>query len=185
MIKYLRILVLFFIFPISGENLRVVTSRDLKGNIKACTCTAIPISGLAGRGSFLESIQINPKTDLLLELGNYIGPAISREQFPALFEGFLALGYHSLGLSEMELKNVSTEAWDKMIYQPVSSNLNSLSGEPSFKTIETFYRNGNVIHFLSFYFPSFTNRLGEVYLSSLSYTPVNQKLNQIVQNLMI
>ncbi|HNM04228.1 MAG TPA: hypothetical protein PKK05_15045, partial [Leptospiraceae bacterium] len=44
----------------AGESFRLIFSHSLKGNVNACTCTAIPIAGLLKRDFFFQKIQVSP-----------------------------------------------------------------------------------------------------------------------------
>jgi hypothetical protein len=162
---------------------RIVTSRDLKGNVKACTCTTIPIAGMEGRASFLESIKIDPSRDILIETGDYLGTGVPMEKYPAIFESFLGMGYHFLGVGGSEVKNSSKDSWEKFIYAPVSTNLSYSQKDASFKKMESVFRNGKEIKFLSFVFPSKMESIGDTYTSSLNYTEPKDYFLQIPQDI--
>lgn len=149
--------------------LKIFISRDLKGNVKSCTCTTIPIAGMEGRAQFLESNKVDPKRDILIETGDYLGSGISMEKYPAVFESFLSMGYHFLGLGGMELKNTSKESWQKFIYSPISSNLLYSSTDTTLQKWDTVYRYGREIKFLSLQFPSYLEKIGETYTKNMYY----------------
>jgi hypothetical protein len=177
------LLYLFIIFFNSlysqDQNLRIYTSRDLKGNVKSCTCTTVPIAGMMGRASFLDSEKIDPKKDILIELGDYLGTAIPMDKYPAIFEGFLAMGYHFLGISEQELKNTSKDSWQKYYFSPVSSNLNYKDKILVLNEFETVYRYGKTVSFLSIIFPSKFEKIGDTYTKELNYIPPQDLLNRL------
>jgi hypothetical protein len=177
------LLFLFIIFFNSlysqDQNLRIYTSRDLKGNVKSCTCTTVPIAGMMGRASFLDSEKIDPKKDILIELGDYLGTAIPMDKYPAIFEGFLAMGYHFLGISEQELKNTSKDSWQKYYFSPVSSNLNYKDKISVLNEFETVYRYGKTVSFLSIFFPSKFEKIGDAYTKELNYIPPQDLLNRL------
>jgi hypothetical protein len=152
------------------RSFRIVSSRDLKGNVKSCTCTTIPIAGIEGRASFLESIKIDPSRDILIETGDYLGSGVPMDKYPAIFESFLGMGYHFLGIGVSEVKNSSKDSWEKFIYSPVSSNLTYSPKDGSFKKMDSVFRNGKEIKFLSILFPSKIETIGETYSSGLYYT---------------
>jgi hypothetical protein len=161
------------------RSFRIVSSRDLKGNVKSCTCTTIPIAGMEGRASFLDSIKIDPSRDILIETGDYLGSGIPMDKYPAIFESFLGMGYHFLGVGGLEVKNSSKESWEKYIYSPVSSNLAYNQKDTSFKKTESVFRNGKEIKFLSILFPSKMEAIGETYTSSMYYTDPKDYFQQI------
>ncbi len=168
-------LFLFLLFLVSSLqsqdiNLKIFVSRDLKGNIKSCTCTTVPIAGMSGRASFFESEKIDPKRDILIELGDYLGSAVPIEKYPAIFEGFLAMGYHFLGISEQELKNTSKDSWQKYYYSPVSSNLSFKDKNSGWNELETVYRFGKTIHFVSLLFPSKKEKIGDSFTEGMIYS---------------
>jgi hypothetical protein len=177
------LLYLFIIFFNSlysqDQNLRIYTSRDLKGNVKSCLCTTVPIAGMMGRASFLQSEKIDPKKDILIELGDYLGTAIPMDKYPAIFEGFLAMGYHFLGISEQELKNTSKDSWQKYYFSPVSSNLNYKDKILVLNEFETVYRYGKTVSFLSIIFPSKFEKIGDTYTKELNYIPPQDLLNRL------
>ncbi len=174
-----------FIFPAlthlraEDRSFRIVSSRDLKGNVKSCTCTTIPIAGMEGRASFLDSIKVDPSRDILIETGDYLGPGVPMDKYPAIFESFLGMGYHFLGIGGLEVKNSSKESWEKYIYSPVSSNLTYTQKDTSFKKTESVFRNGKEIKFLSILFPSKMEAIGETYTSSMYYTDPKDYFQQI------
>jgi hypothetical protein len=161
------------------RSFRIVSSRDLKGNVKSCTCTTIPIAGMEGRASFLDSIKIDRSRDILIETGDYLGSGIPMDKYPAIFESFLGMGYHFLGVGGLEVKNSSKESWEKYIYSPVSSNLVYNQKDTSFKKTESVFRNGKEIKFLSILFPSKMEAIGETYTSSMYYTDPKDYFQQI------
>ena len=183
--KLFSILLGIFIFPAliyltaEDRSFRIVSSRDLKGNVKSCTCTTIPIAGMEGRASFLDSIKIDPSRDILIETGDYLGSGIPMDKYPAIFESFLGMGYHFLGVGGLEVKNSSKESWEKYIYSPVSSNLAYNQKDTSFKKTESVFRNGKEIKFLSILFPSKMDAIGETYTSSMYYTDPKDYFQQI------
>jgi hypothetical protein len=166
--------ILIFWISLSAMNaqevpFKIFISRDLKGNIKSCTCTTVPIAGMEGRAQFLESSKVDPKRDILIETGDYLGSGIPMEKYPAVFESFLSMGYHFLGLGGMELKNTSKESWQKYIYSPISSNLQYSATDTSLQKWDTVYRNGREIKFLSLQFPSRLEKIGETYTKNMYY----------------
>ncbi len=179
----IKIIIVFIIFINSlfseEESLRIYTSRDLKGNVKSCTCTTVPIAGMMGRASFFNSEKIDPKRDILIELGDYLGTAIPMDKYPAIFEGFLAMGYHFLGISEQELKNTSKDSWQKYYFSPVSSNLNYKEKNSALNEIDTVYRNGKTVSFVSVIFPSKFEKIGDTYTSGMNYTLPQDLINRL------
>lgn len=168
------IIFLFIFFGINSPRaqelpFKIFISRDLKGNVKSCTCTTIPIAGMEGRAQFLESSKVDPKRDILIETGDYLGSGVSMEKYPAVFESFLSMGYHFLGLGGMELKNTSKESWQKFIYSPISSNLQYSNTDSTLQKWDTVYRNGREIKFLSLLFPSHLQKIGETYTKNMNY----------------
>jgi hypothetical protein len=177
-------LFLFLLFLVSSLqsqdiNLKIFVSRDLKGNIKSCTCTTVPIAGMSGRASFFESEKIDPKRDILIELGDYLGSAVPIEKYPAIFEGFLAMGYHFLGISEQELKNTSKDSWQKYYYSPISSNLSFKDKNSGWNELETVYRFGKTIHFASLLFPSKKEKIGDSFTEGMIYSLPQDFLNRL------
>ena len=187
--KLFSLFIGIFIFPTvlnlgaEERSFRIVSSRDLKGNVKSCTCTTIPIAGMEGRASFLDSIKIDPGRDVLIETGDYLGSGIPMEKYPAIFESFLGMGYHFLGVGGMEVKNSSKDSWEKYIYSPVASNLAYNQKDISFKKMESVFRNGKEIKFLSILFPSKMESIGDAYTSPMYYTDPKDFFTQISTDL--
>lgn len=173
----------FFLFSMElfpgSDGIRIFTSRDLGGNIKSCVCTTVPIAGIGGRAAYLDSQQVSLTKDILIETGNYLGSVTPSEKNQAVFEGFLSMGYHFLGLSEAELKQTSPSSWDKYFIQPISTNLYPEKKNPGWKISDAVYRNGKVIRFLSVIYPSLKDKIGSVYMRDWVYRHPEDVLPEI------
>lgn len=106
-VNIFRIFVLILIFfsnSIRAENLRIVYSSSLTGNLFSCICGLKLSVGLAKRGSFFKQIGINPNADILIDTGNSLDIKSSIEKTKAIFESFQTLGYHSVGIGQNDLQ---------------------------------------------------------------------------------
>lgn len=178
----LLLLFSFHLYAKTPDGISIYVSRDLMGNIKPCTCTRVPIAGMGGRAAYLDSERVSLTRDILIETGNYLGSVTPLEKNPAVFESFLAMGYHFLGLSEQEIKQASPGSWEKYVFQPVSSNLQPEKKQSGWKDSDAVYRNGRVIRFLSLLYPSYREKIGEIYLRDWKYIHPDDAVTDILSN---
>lgn len=113
----------------------------------------------------MDSEGVNPLRDVLIENGNYLGTTITPDKYPAVFESFLAMGYHFIGLSENEIKQTSPGAWEKFVMFPISTNLVPKINNSPLKMDDAVYRNGKAIRYISLVLPSVQDSIGSTFMN--------------------
>ncbi|MDX1961355.1 MAG: hypothetical protein SFU98_22490 [Leptospiraceae bacterium] len=133
--KVFILLLLSFIDSIYSENLKIIFSTGLSGNVNSCLCAIVPIGGLLKRGKFIEDLKIDSKKSILIEAGDFIGNAVPKDKFQAIYEGLNSLNYSIVTLGKNELTNLSINEINK-IPNLVIGNINLKDNSiPKYKLI--------------------------------------------------
>ncbi|MCB1142187.1 MAG: hypothetical protein H7A24_08740 [Leptospiraceae bacterium] len=151
--KVLFLLFMIFLSPIRGESLNIYFSSGIDGNVRSCTCTLVPLAGLSRRLSFLEKKKVLPMKDILIEGGGYLGNKLPQDKFNSLFESFLAMKYHFLGIQTHDLKYLESKSFSKFLMPIVTGNFASKKKSNAVKMADVVLRDGRKI--------AFTNILGK------------------------
>ena len=124
-LKFKIILLSLFLFTISlsPEDIRIVYSSNLTGNLYSCICGLKLSVGLAKRASFLKQIGVNPSKDILVDTGNSLDVKSSTDKANAIFESFQKLGYHAVGIGVNDLQENTISILEDNRYQTQSANL--------------------------------------------------------------
>lgn len=101
---------LLLIFNLQAEEIQIVFSHSLNGNLLSCPCARIPIAGLSRRASFFQK-NFSISSSIFLELGNFFSNSDSFEKKQAILESFKELNYSALIPAKIELENQSIDDW--------------------------------------------------------------------------
>lgn len=110
---YQFIFVVCFPVFIYANEIHIVFSRSLNGNLLSCPCAVVPIAGISRRASFLEKNFSNSDT-IFLELGNFFSSSDSQEKRKAILEAFTKLNYVGLTPSTNEWNNLVLNDWKEL-----------------------------------------------------------------------
>jgi hypothetical protein len=173
---------LFLLSSLKSDNIKIYFSYGLDGNVKACTCAIVPLAGLSRRADFLEKIKLNSVDDILIEGGDYLGKGITDvSKYNSIYESFLGLKYHLLGTGIGEIKYANGFDFSKSYFPQIASNTISKLNKKSFKQIETIYRKGLKISYVSLLSDSDSN-LSKIYLEDYDYLSPQEALESILKN---
>lgn len=173
--KIFLLTLFLFTISLSSENLRIVYSSSLTGNLYSCICGLKLSVGLAKRATFLKQKGIDPSKDILVDTGNSLDIKSSTDKANAIFESFQKLGYHSVGIGANDLQENTISILEANRYKTQSANLfqNGFFKTSSFGKPITYIKRGK-------------NKFGIINLTSptILYSLANDiKSKLIVQNL--
>lgn len=179
---------IIFIFSVftqtvyAGESFRLIFSYSLKGNVNACTCTAIPIAGLLKRDFFFQKNQVSSDRDILVELGDFYAPSQDAKKKPALEEGFSRMGYHLLVPGMNEFKNAGSDELSRFPQLTVS-NLKIAGSASQFTSgFRTAERNGKKILILPYITKAAFLRIPEPFRKKYSHLSFESVYKYVQEN---
>ncbi len=80
----------FVLYP---NELRILYTSSLNGNLDGCTCKVNPISGLVKRGTWIEEYRNKYPNVIIVDTGDSISDASDLKKAKAIFESFSLLKY--------------------------------------------------------------------------------------------
>ncbi|HMZ59110.1 MAG TPA: hypothetical protein PL048_10060 [Leptospiraceae bacterium] len=166
----------------AGESFRLIFSHSLKGNVNACTCTAIPIAGLLKRDFFFQKIQVSPDRDILIEAGDFYAPSQDAKKKPALEEGFSRMGYHLLVPGMNEFKNAGSDELNRFSHLTVSNIKITGSSSQFTSGIGILERNGRKVVILPYMTKAAFLRIPEPYRKKYSHIPFDAVYRYVQEN---
>lgn len=140
-------------FSILAEDIQIVFSHSLNGNLLSCPCAIVPIAGLSRRASFIQK-NFSLKNTIFIELGNFFSNSDSFEKRKAILEAFESLEYSALVPSSNEWTNLTLSEWKEYNHKLILlSNVKEKGiffNKNIFKEKETLIKNGKKFLILSF-----------------------------------
>jgi hypothetical protein len=102
----------FLVVDLCAQEVQIIFSHSLNGNLLSCPCAVVPIAGISRRASFFEK-NFSPNSSIFIELGNFFSSSDSFEKKQAILEAFQTLGYLAVVPSK-EWEEHSIEDWKNL-----------------------------------------------------------------------
>jgi len=97
---YLQFIFAIFIFPLlpslHAAEIRILFSSSLNGNLDRCTCSIVPVPGLAGRGNFIENYRKKYPDVVLVDTGDLVTDTKDIKKADAIYRSLELLKYDAV-----------------------------------------------------------------------------------------